>query len=512
MPPSPPALPSEQSVPATTSTPPPDVLQPPGEVPSLASPPSSSAAPRTLRIGTRASALALAQVSIFTELLAPIHPTLTTQTVPISVAGDRDKITDLHTLAQSGKSLWTEELEVLLLKGEIDCIVHSLKDVPTKVVAGCEVKIVGERGERRDCVVFPKGRSEKSDGVAPETASDESSMKRKGGESAAAAAAIVNGSSEEPSPKKRKVSLSGPSPRRLSELPPGSVVGTSSIRRAAIIRRRYPHLTIQDVRGNVGTRLRKVDDPSLGFDCLVMAGAGIQRLGLGDRVDEWLDPADEAGRGDEGANEGMLHAVGQGAIGLEIREGDDWVYGLLEGKDGGRGVVVNRTSWECQAERSLLRTLEGGCSVPVGVSCTWEDKEHEREQPGEGTSDAMAFATVSGRSPNTNQSHVISTGHDPHADSQVQSTSRPSTSSSRAPPTAPSDPQMAAGYLHILASVTSVDGTSCVSATRRQWIGNDRDADEAGWEVARVLVGKGAGKILESINLNRGMIERGDGA
>ncbi|KAL8873316.1 MAG: hypothetical protein Q9174_001192 [Haloplaca sp. 1 TL-2023] len=512
MPSSPPALPSEQSVPATTSTPPPDVLQPPEQAPPPVSPPSSSDAPRTLRIGTRASALALAQVSIFTELLAPIHPTLATQTVPISVAGDRDKITDLHTLAQSGKSLWTEELEVLLLKGEIDCIVHSLKDVPTKVVAGCEVKIVGDRGERRDCVVFPRGRTERSDGVAPQTASAESSVKRKGEESASAASATVSASSQEPSPKKRKVSSTASTPRKLSELPPGSIVGTSSIRRAAMIRRRYPHLEIQDVRGNVGTRLRKVDDRAFGFDCLVMAGAGIQRIGLGDRVDEWLNPADGSSLGDQEGNEGMLHAVGQGAIGLEVREGDEWVYGLLEGKDGGRGVVVNRASWECQAERSLLRTLEGGCSVPVGVSCTWEDKEHERAQPEENTGNAMTSATVLEQSPRTNQSYDTSTGHDPHADSQLQFTSRPSTSSSRAPPTAPSDPQMATGYLHIRASVTSVDGTSCVSAARRQWISNDKDADEAGWEVARVLVEKGAGKILEGINLNRGMIERGDGA
>ncbi|KAI4116831.1 MAG: hypothetical protein LQ338_007656, partial [Usnochroma carphineum] len=114
MPPSPPPPPASQSPPPITSTSPPDILQLPELSPPNPPPPSSSttsAPQRTLRIGTRASALALAQVSIFTSLLSTLHPTLPTTVVPISVAGDRDKTTDLHTLAQTGKSLWTEELE-----------------------------------------------------------------------------------------------------------------------------------------------------------------------------------------------------------------------------------------------------------------------------------------------------------------------------------------------------------------------------------------------------------------
>ncbi|KAL8697192.1 MAG: hypothetical protein Q9201_007250, partial [Fulgogasparrea decipioides] len=403
MPPSPPIQSSDHATPAVTSTPPPDILE---QAPPLSSAPPTSVSPRTLRIGTRASALALAQVSIFTALLAPIHPTLPTQTVPISVAGDRDKTTDLHTLAQTGKSLWTEELEVLLLKGEIDCIVHSLKDVPTKVVQGCEVKVVGERGERRDCVVFPRrSTQERMQGTVN---GEERSISQARGEDSTTttAAAASNG---EPSPKKRKTSPSTSSPqsppRRLSDLPPASVVGTSSIRRSAIVRRRYPHLRIQDVRGNVGTRLRKLDDPALGFDCLILAGAGIQRLGLAERVSEWLDPfADEGGGGGHGEQkeEGkgmMLHAVGQGAIGLEIREGDEWVNGLLEGREGGGGVVFNRVSWECLAERSLLRTLEGGCSVPVGVSCSWEEENREEDH---------TSATEEGPAPNANTTDTTS--------------------------------------------------------------------------------------------------------
>ncbi|KAL9000775.1 MAG: hypothetical protein Q9188_005595 [Gyalolechia gomerana] len=491
MPPFPPMPPSQQSPPPITSTPPPDVLQPPDQAPTSQYPPrpQSSTSPRTLRIGTRASALAIAQVDIFASLVKTLQPTLATKTVPISVAGDRDKTTNLHTLAQGGKSLWTEELEVLLLKGDLDCIVHSLKDVPTKVVEGCEVKVVGERGERRDCVVFPKRHADGGHTSAATTADLE-----EGGIGASAAEAgvpVTAPSNDETHPnKKRKVSLSAATiskTRTLSSLPPNSVVGTSSVRRSAMILRCYPHLRILTARGNIGTRLRKLDDPSNGFDCIILAGAGIQRIGLGDRVDEWLDPipashkdgaAEEEEEEDEGNKAMMLHAVGQGAIGLEIRKGDDWMNGLLEGKDGQRGIVVNRVSWECQAERSLLRTLEGGCSVPVGVSCAWEDKAEDRDQE---------KASPSGAGKENEESLSSSA-------------------------TLPPDPAMAPGILRMVASVTSVDGTECVAASRRQRISSDKEADDAGWELAKVLVDRGAGRILEGIGLNRGMVERGDGA
>ena len=243
-----------------------------------------------------------------------------------------------------------------------------------------------------------------------------------------------------------------------------------------MIRRRYPHLLIRDVRGNVGTRLRKLDDPTHGFDCIILAATGLQRLGFGDRINEWLDPGAEGqAEVEKGA---MLHAVGQGAIGLEIREGDEWMQGLLEEREGKRGAVLKRVSWECQAERSLLRTLEGGCSVPVGVSCFWED--------GRKKEDTTSTGTVEGGN-NTTTIEDTAVGLS-------------------------TDPQMSPGTLHIRASVTSVDGTQCVAATYGQWVSNDQEADEAGWQVASVLEERGAGKILEAITLNRGMVERGGGA
>ncbi|KAI4092523.1 MAG: hypothetical protein LQ344_003369 [Seirophora lacunosa] len=515
----PPIPPNDQALPPLTSTPPPDILSSPEHAPQATDPPpSSTIAPRTLRIGTRASPLALAQVSLFTSILASLHPALPTQTIPISVAGDRDKTTDLHTLAQMGKSLWTEEMEVLLLKGEIDCIVHSLKDVPTKVVEGCEVVVVGERGERRDCVVFPlrdgvNEGEEKEAFVAVEGGAD--------GTTTAPATSTPPSSLSPPSPPEkpktspRPTSTSAkPSHRTLSSLPPSSVVGTSSIRRSAMIRRRHPHLRIQDIRGNVGTRLRKLDDPTLGFDCLILAGAGIQRVGLGHRVSEWLGPdinsltpqprGDEKGEVAEDlqsrADGAILHAVGQGAIGLEVRAGDAWLRDLLlapardDGTRRGRGVVVHRTSWECQAERSLLRTLEGGCSVPVGVYSVWEEDEESVEAAG--GDEATTTTTARGRGG----------GHDDDDDDDATFP----TATATAPPSA--DPAMRAGSLLMLASVTAVDGTECVAAARRQWVGSDAQADEAGWELARVLVQRGAEKILKEIGLNRGMVERGDGA
>lgn len=141
----------------------------------------------------------------------------------------------------------------------------------------------------------------------------------------------------------------------LSSLPPGSTVGTSSVRRSAQIARRYPELRFANVRGNVGTRLAKLDAEGGEYDCLILAAAGLKRLGLDGRITQYLDSR----------NGGVLHAVGQGALGVEIREGDERMQGLLD-KLGHRPTTL-----ACLAERSVMRTLEGGCSVPIGVETEW---------------------------------------------------------------------------------------------------------------------------------------------
>ena len=141
----------------------------------------------------------------------------------------------------------------------------------------------------------------------------------------------------------------------LADLPAGSVVGTSSIRRTAQIALRHPHLRVQDVRGNVPTRLRKLDEDDSPFDALILAAAGLIRLNLGHRISEFLSSK----------NGGMLYAVGQGAIGIESRAKDVRTSQILE------KINNNTISFACLAERSLLRTLEGGCSAPLGVETEW---------------------------------------------------------------------------------------------------------------------------------------------
>lgn len=368
---------------------------------------------RILHIGTRSSALALAQTQLFVALLSDssrpstslsnspqpriqIHPTTTT--------GDQNLTTSLSNLADiTGKSLWTHELEASLLAGDIDCIVHSLKDVPTKLRDGCVVQAVGEREHPGDVFVVRAGRPD-----------DLGSLQ----------ALLDTG---------------------------GGTVGTSSVRRAAMIRRGYPGLKIKDVRGNVGTRLRKLDSVEEGYDALILAGAGVLRLGLGERIASWV-----------GREEGMMHAVGQGALGVEYREGDIWVESLLseilrKGSISGDGVG-RRVGWECAAERRMLGVLEGGCSVPVGVETEWEDIT----KAGGGVENPYRIASSS------------------------------------------ASDQADCGTLIMRAMVLSVDGSECVEGERRQKVSSTAEAEECGFQLAMDLINKGAGKILEKITVDRG--------
>ena len=141
----------------------------------------------------------------------------------------------------------------------------------------------------------------------------------------------------------------------IADLPAGSVVGTSSIRRTAQIALKYPLLRVQDVRGNVPTRLRKLDEEDGPFDAVILAAAGLLRLDLGDRISQLLSSS----------NGGMMYAVGQGAIGVESRTNDENMSNILEKAN------HHQTSLACLAERSLLRKLEGGCSAPLGVETEW---------------------------------------------------------------------------------------------------------------------------------------------
>ena len=141
----------------------------------------------------------------------------------------------------------------------------------------------------------------------------------------------------------------------VKTLPEGAVVGTSSVRRSAQLRRLYPHLRFANLRGNVETRLAKLDNPEGEYTCTVMSAAGLERVGLKHRINQYLSSEDG----------GILHAVGQGALALETRRGDSRNLDLLN------QLVDQKSTFACLAERALMRTLEGGCSVPIGVETEW---------------------------------------------------------------------------------------------------------------------------------------------
>ena len=143
--------------------------------------------------------------------------------------------------------------------------------------------------------------------------------------------------------------------RSLFNLPPKSTIGTSSVRRAAQLRRLYPSLRFADLRGNLGTRLAKLDAEDSPYAAIILAAAGLKRLGLESRITQYL--TSNSG--------GMLHAVGQGALGIEIRKNDEVIKEMLS------KINCERSTRACSAERALLRALEGGCSVPIGVETSW---------------------------------------------------------------------------------------------------------------------------------------------
>ncbi|OGM43435.1 porphobilinogen deaminase [Aspergillus bombycis] len=236
---------------------------------------------KTFTVGTRKSKLALSQTDLVVSALQGVYPTYEFKIHSQETAGDLN--TTIAFREFTTKNLWTEELEEHLMAGNVDFIVHSLKDVPTTLPPACTLGPMMEREDSRDVLVIKKGLPNMS----------------------------------------------------LSDMPAGSVVGTSSIRRTAQLALKYPHLKVIDVRGNIA--------------------AGLLRLGLDDRISQYLDSK----------NGGMLYAVGQGALGIEIRKDDQVMRDMLN------NIGHNETTFASTAERSLLRTLEGGCSAPLGVETEW---------------------------------------------------------------------------------------------------------------------------------------------
>lgn len=256
--------------------------------------PTVSTPTRTIRIGSRKSQLALVQTYWVQEQLQKAFPDRTFEVHTMSTQGD--KILDVALSKIGDKGLFTKELELGMIQEEIDFAVHSLKDLPTRLPEGLVLGCVTERENPADALVVHEQYKD----------------------------------------------------RQLATLPEGSVIGTSSLRRLAQLRHHYPHFTFKDVRGNLNTRLSKLDAGE--YDALILAVAGLQRLDMADRIHQVI-PAEVS-----------LHAVGQGALGIECRANDAEVLTLL------KALEHQPTAQRCYAERAFLRVLEGGCQVPIGVN------------------------------------------------------------------------------------------------------------------------------------------------
>ena len=254
-----------------------------------------------LRIASRRSQLAMVQTNWVQAELEKAHPGLTISVEAMATQGD--KILDVALAKIGDKGLFTKELEAQMLVGHADIAVHSLKDLPTNLPEGLMLGCITEREDPADALV-------------------------------------VNAKNAN---------------YKLDTLPEGAIVGTSSLRRLAQLRHHYPHLVFKDVRGNVITRLEKLDSGQ--YDCLILAAAGLTRLGFGDRIHQ-LIPGNIS-----------LHAVGQGALGIESVEGQPEVLEII------KTLEHAPSSQRCLAERAFLRELEGGCQVPIGVNSSIEDDE-----------------------------------------------------------------------------------------------------------------------------------------
>jgi len=246
-------------------------------------------ASRSLRIGTRGSLLALKQSENIKASLETLYPDLRIELRVIKTTGD--KILDVPLAKVGGKGLFVKEIEDALLDRTVDLAVHSMKDVPAELPAGLMIGAIPTREDARDVLISRNGAG-------------------------------------------------------LKELPLGAMVGTSSLRRSAQLKRLRPDLEIQNLRGNLDSRLRKVRDGA--YEAIVLAAAGLHRMGWQDRITAYLEPAE------------FLPAIGQGAIGVEIRGDDEELYRLLQ------GLHDSVTAVAVQAERSFLQELEGGCQVPIG--------------------------------------------------------------------------------------------------------------------------------------------------
>lgn len=442
-------------------------------------------------------------VSFLRNLLQGFHSgpetPLRPHTFPItsmSTAGDQNLRSPLYVIGGEGKAIWTKELEVALEQGAVDAIVHCLKDIPTALPDGLELAAVLEREDPRDALVVKAGLPYKV----------------------------------------------------LDELPVGSVIGTSSVRRVAQLRRRYPHLVFSDVRGNINTRLAKLDAPNGPYTALILAAAGLVRLNFHSRITAFL------------SSPVLLHSVGQGSLAIEVRTppagADPTTNRDARIRELIRSIGDWRATFRAEAERALLKELEGGCSIPVGVETRFDDHDQIEGQRSEAMAlvddfvtngDAGAKADLpNGGVPLVRDGHTIPASQLSARD-QPSSTSAPqrppleslatgvqemeaakaqaqsSNASSNATTIAQkivstsysivdrSTPASEGRTLHLDAIVVSLDGSQESRYSASKHCKTVEDARELGVHVAHELAHKkGARAILEEVERHRKMAEEAD--
>ncbi|MCO6540130.1 MAG: hydroxymethylbilane synthase [Gilliamella sp.] len=241
-----------------------------------------------IRIATRKSPLALWQANFVKQQILTNHPNLTVELIPMVTKGD--VLLDSPLSKIGGKGLFVKQLEQAILNNEADIAVHSIKDIPAEFPEGLTLATICKRDDVRDSFISNKYSN-------------------------------------------------------IDELPNGAIIGTSSLRRQCQLRAKYPHLQIKDLRGNVGTRLAKLDNQQ--YDAIILASAGLKRLALQDRIKQYID------------TDLILPAVGQGAIGIETRADDKKILEILS-------VLDDKHSRVCiEAERAMNKALQGGCQVPI---------------------------------------------------------------------------------------------------------------------------------------------------
>jgi hydroxymethylbilane synthase len=243
-----------------------------------------------IKIGTRGSPLAVWQAEWVRDRLLALYPQYKTELVKIKTTGD--KILDVPLAKVGGKGLFVKEIETALLEGQIDLAVHSMKDMPAEIPPGLCIGVVPERENPLDIVITRNGDA-------------------------------------------------------FEDLPQGANLGSSSLRRGAQVRHVRPDITVQPLRGNLDTRIRKLETE--GLDAIILAAAGVKRLGMESRVTEYL------------SEDIMLPAIGQGALSIEVREDDNTIRDLIAPID------HRETRLAVESERAFLSRLEGGCQVPIAA-------------------------------------------------------------------------------------------------------------------------------------------------